>query len=278
MSGRRRRPGAEDDPSKEAGAKERASQAAGAEADGPDGADARLAAEMAVPKTHKKITIRDAASLILVDRQGPSVLMGRRSMKHVFMPGRFVFPGGRVDPTDARVRLARPYDGTTLNKLVAETRSGTTEARARALGAAALRETYEETGVLVGRKDVDLLPTGPAWTGFSDRGIGLDFSVLRFIMRAVTPPGRPRRFDTRFFAVDREAIADIDPSRVGEDAELEEIAWVPLKEARELEIPAVTHIVLDTLAERLADDPSLPPDRPVPYYRFQNKQRARVDL
>lgn len=224
------------------------------------------------------VTVRDAASLIIVDRKGPSVLMGRRSMKHVFMPGRFVFPGGRVDPTDARVRPAAPYDDATLAKLLVATRAGTGEARARALGVAALRETYEETGVLIGRRGAQALPGGPAWTAFADRGIGLDLSVLRFFMRAVTPPGRPRRFDTRFFAVDREAIAEIDPARVGEDAELEEIAWVLLAEARDLDLAAITHVVLDELAARLGEDAALPPGGPVPYYRFIKQARSRIEL
>ncbi|UOM35435.1 NUDIX domain-containing protein [Acuticoccus sp. I52.16.1] len=227
---------------------------------------------------HRRVTIRDAATLILIDREGPSVLMGRRSMRHVFMPGRFVFPGGRVDPTDARVKLEATFDPATLGKLTTAMRSSHGEARARALGAAAIREVYEETGVLVGTKGAATLPNGPAWQAFRDRGIGLDFSALRYVFRAVTPPGRPRRFDTRFFAIPREAIAEIDPTRVGEDAELEEIAWVTLDEARKLELPGITHIVIDSLAERLAAGPDLAAGGDVPFFRMVRGERKMVVL
>ncbi|WP_244935135.1 NUDIX hydrolase [Acuticoccus sediminis] len=236
----------------------------------------RLKRDQAAAKTeaHRRVTIRDAATLILIDSNGPSVLMGRRSMKHVFMPGRFVFPGGRVDPTDSRVRLHTTFDDATLTKLTAQMRSKHSDARARALGAAAIREVYEETGVLVGAKGAETLPTGPAWQPFRDRGIGLDFSALRYVFRAITPPGRPRRFDTRFFAVPREAIAEIDPTRIGEDAELEEIAWVTLDEARTLELPGITHTVIDSLAKRLAESPELPAGGPVPFFRFVRGERT----
>ncbi|ORE96616.1 NUDIX hydrolase [Acuticoccus yangtzensis] len=227
---------------------------------------------------HRKVTIRDAATLILIDPKGPSVLMGRRSMKHVFMPGRYVFPGGRVDPTDSRVRLDAPYDDATLTKLTLQTRAKHGEARARALGAAAIREVYEETGVLVGRQGAETLPDGPAWQAFRDRGVGLDFSRLRFVFRAITPPGRPRRFDTRFFAVPHDAIAEIDPSRVGDDAELEEIAWVTLDDARKLELPGITHTVIDALAKRLKETPELPPGGPVPFFRMVRGERTMVVL
>lgn len=230
--------------------------------------------EAAAKTPHRRVTVRDAATLILIDKSGPSVLMGRRSMKHVFMPGRFVFPGGRVDPSDARVKLERPYEAATEDKLAASIRTRHGEARARALGAAAVREVYEETGVLVGSKGASTLPMGPAWTAFRERGVGLDFSALRYVFRAITPPGRPRRFDTRFFAVPREAIAEIDPTRVGEDAELEEIAWVTLDEARKLELPAITHTVIDSLAERLEQSPDLAPDGPVPFFRMVRGERV----
>ena len=223
------------------------------------------------------IAVRDAASLLVLDRSERTILMGRRSMRHVFMPGRFVFPGGRVDPTDARVHVARPYDPVTLAKLTAGMRSGRGEARAKALGIAALRETYEETGVLIGERGADL-PSGAAFAPFAERGIGLDLSSLRFFMRAITPPGRPRRFDTRFFVVDRACVAEVDESRVGEDAELEEIAWVEIDAARRMELATITLTVLDELVARLDADPSLPADVGVPYYRWQRQGFIRTIL
>jgi len=221
--------------------------------------------------------VRDAASLIVLDRSGPAVLMGRRSARHVFMPNRFVFPGGRVAPAASRVAVATPYHATTAAKLAARTGTRTGEARVRAFGVAAVRETYEETGALVGSPSARF-PEGGDWTAFATRGLGIDLSALRFVLRAVTPPGRPRRFDTRFFVVEREAVADLDPSRVGEDAELEAIRWVPIEEARHMELPTITLTVLDELTARLRGDPALKPDAPVPYYRWMRDRFERILL
>lgn len=220
-------------------------------------------------RSHPPIRVRDAASLILLDRSGPSVLMGRRSARHTFMPNRFVFPGGRVDPHDSRVKVAKPYDPVTRDKLLARMRNGRGDARARALGVAALRETYEETGVLVGEPGGVCPSSADIWQGFGTRSLGLDLSALRFVARAITPPGRPRRFDTRFFVVEREAIADIDPHCVGPDAELEEIAWVAIEEAKTMPLPTITLTVLDELLDRLRADTRLPPDGPVPFYHWR---------
>lgn len=228
-------------------------------------------------RTSPPTKVRDAASLIVLDRSGPAVLMGRRSARHVFMPNLFVFPGGRCDPADSRVAVAGPYDPATAQKLTAGVRAGIGPARARAFGVAAVREAYEETGILLGRPGATP-PAGPDWTAFAARGLGIDLSALRFVLRAVTPPGRPRRFDTRFFVADREAIADVDPTRVGEDAELEEIRWVEIEEAKRMRLPTITLTVLDELTHRLAEDPQLAPDAPVPYYRWTRGRFVRILL
>src|SRR6202035_5410908 len=95
-----------------------------------------------------------AATLILIDRtQGePRVLMGKRHAGHAFMPGKFVFPGGRIEPSDRRMRVAGALPALVEQKLllrVARPSSG----QARALALAAIRETFEETGLLVGTKE-----------------------------------------------------------------------------------------------------------------------------
>lgn len=235
---------------------------------------ARLAAAER-DRTHAPVVVRDAASLIILDRARRAVLMGRRNARAAFFPGAFVFPGGRVDPGDSRVAAA-PYHPVTAQKLVAGMRNGCGEARARALGVAALREAYEETGVLIARPGTP--PTTTGFAAFAARGLALDLSPLRYVLRAITPPGRPRRFDTRFFVVDREAIADTDPTVVGEDGELEAVDWVPLDAARQLRLPTITHTVLDELEARLADDPDLAPDGPVPYYRWRQSTFTREIL
>lgn len=216
---------------------------------------------------HPTLRPRDAATLMVVDRSGaaPKVLMGRRHMRHAFMPGKFVFPGGRVEAFDGRMPVVSglaPVQEERLLKFVR--RPGA--ARARALALAAIRETCEETGLLIGRRS-DTAPEtpDPAWNDFADAGIVPDLSGLSFIARAITPPGRSRRFDARFFVADAENIAHRIDGVIGPDSELDEIVWVPVSEARDLDLPTITQIVVDELGRRLAS--GLDPAQPVPFYR-----------
>src|ERR1700691_1585122 len=151
----------------------------------------------------------DAATLILIDRSAatPKVLVGKRHDKVVFMPGKFVFPGGRVDISDGPVPAADPIPGA-LEANLLKGRPKITPSRARSLAVAAIREACEETGLCLGRKPDGPVPalSGP-WKPFTDAGLLPDPSRLFLIARAITPPGRVRRFDTRFFTADASAIA-----------------------------------------------------------------------
>ena len=102
--------------------------------------------------SHKVIRPKDAATLILVDRSGrvPKVLLGKRHARHKFMPGKFVFPGGGVDPTDKAMAVATALDPQAEMRLMQRFHKGS-PVRARALALAAVRETFEETGLLLGR-------------------------------------------------------------------------------------------------------------------------------
>ena len=108
------------------------------------------------------------------------------------------------------------------------------------------------------------------WNGFAEHGVRPSLESLRFVARAITPPGRVRRFDTRFFAAWREdvavALADGGPTN-----ELEEIVWLPIEDAQQADIPLITKTVLQGLAERLRKDPELAPGGPVPFYRLVGK-------
>lgn len=140
----------------------------------------------------------------------------------------------------------------------------------RALALAAIRETYEEAGVFIGRKSGDAgLRLGTGFEAFAERGIQPDLGGLRMIARAITPPQRPRRFDTRFLAVWADAIADQLPEGHGPSGELEDCAWLTFEEARAKELPMITTKILGDLEERLAADPELTPATPVPYYFFR---------
>src|SRR3954463_5041556 len=179
---------------------------------------------------HPYFRPRDAATLILVDRSGPipKVLVGKRHDKVVFMPGKFVFPGGRVDKSDNRVPVAAPIS----RELEANLMKGSPKtplSRARALAIAAIREACEETGLCLGRKSDGATPRlDGVWKPFSDAGLLPDPSGLFLIARAITPPGRVRRFDTRFFTADASAITHHVPGVIHSEAELVELVWVEL--------------------------------------------------
>lgn len=217
---------------------------------------------------------RDAATLIVVDRAGGRnlVLMGRRHRRHVFMPGKFVFPGGRTDPADGRIPVAAALHPSEAGRL-AGTGARATQARARAIAMSAIRETYEEAGLLIGTRSE--FQTGSAdWRGFADAGVCPSLEALRFVARAITPPGRVRRYDTRFLATWRENVA-VELDDGGPTDELEELVWLPLAEAIEADVPTITRAVLEDLRARLDADPSLTPGMPVPFYRMRGNSFAR---
>ena len=223
---------------------------------------------------NERLRPKDAATLILIDRSGPTfkVLMGRRHNGHAFLPGKFVFPGGRVEVDDRRVPVTGAldaYDEARLMRRVARA----SRLKARAFAVAAIREAFEETGLMIGRK-VDAPPTLPeGWLSFAQAHVQPDIGELHFVARAITPPGRPRRFDTRFFAADALAIAHRIESVVGPDAELVELTWVPMAQAQELGLVAITKLVLIDLAARIAA--GFGHELPVPYYRAVNGRHVR---
>ena len=200
----------------------------------------------------------DAAGLILI-RDGrpsaeggstgdPEVLMGRRHRASGFMPSVYVFPGGRLEASDRRAsgfpealpNLSGGLDAVTQRHLACFAR-------------AAIRETYEETGLLLGQPGV-ALGSGtaskgpPVWQAFTEAGLVPAFSSLTLVARAITPTGSPRRFHTRFFLADGASVQ----GTVRGDGELEDVRWVPLAEVATLPLPAeVTGLVLrEALAHR----------------------------
>jgi 8-oxo-dGTP pyrophosphatase MutT (NUDIX family) len=213
------------------------------------------------------LPIRDAATLILIDRSGPlpQVLLGRRHHAHKFMPGKFVFPGGGVENDDRLMpavgRLDQRDEARLLRQVVRPSR-----ALARSLALAAIRETCEETGLLIGVKNskAPAAPDGP-WTAFAQAHVYPDLASLHFIARAITPPRQTLRFDTRFFAVAASAIAHRVDGITGPDAELVELRWLPIAETAHLDIAQVTRVVLRWLEARIAAGMSH--DLPVPFYR-----------
>lgn len=183
--------------------------------------------------------IRAAATLVLwrATAAGPQVLMGQRGAGAVFMPSKYVFPGGAVDAGDHapegtlsalcrhRLALACPSDAPTP----------------AAIAGAALRELTEETGLR--------LHPGTA-------------PILRLVFRAITPPGRPRRFDARFFLADARHVAGDAEDFSGAEDELSHLHWIGLEAARALDLPFITEVVLAEAAALLAGGP----DDGVPFF------------
>ncbi len=221
---------------------------------------------------------RDAATLLLLDRTGsrPRVLLGKRHHRHAFMPGKFVFPGGRTDPADGRVPAADDLHAAEMAKLTAATTARFTPVRARAVAMSAIRETYEEAGILIGRRQ-DYSARPADWQGFVEHRVAPSLEGLRFVARAITPPGRVRRFDTRFLAAWRDSVA-LELPDGGPTHELEELMWLEFDEAKEADIPLITRTVLEELQKRLATDPDLKPGADVSFYRMRHGRFLRDTL
>jgi 8-oxo-dGTP pyrophosphatase MutT (NUDIX family) len=218
---------------------------------------------------------KDAATLILLDRSGPvpKVLLGKRHHGHKFMPGKFVFPGGGLEPADRRMAVARPLDTRAEASLMRRVQRPS-PSHARALALAAIRETGEETGLLLGaRGNEDIAAATGHWTMFARARVLPDLGAIHFIGRAITPPRRPRRFDARFFTMDASAIAHRIDGIVGPDAELVELVWMPLAQARALDMATVTGVMLQELDARIAA--GLAHDLPVPFYRMDHRHFVR---
>lgn len=198
-----------------------------------------------------KTAIRDAATVIVLrDRaSNPRILMGQRGANAAFMPNKFVFPGGAVDARDATVPLAERVSEPCASRLV----EGSASDISHALAVAAIRELWEETGLVLGKPGTWDGPTPPDWMGFAQTGHVPSASDLQFVFRALTPPGRPRRFDARFFLVDGETIAsDLDDFSAASD-ELSHLQWVALRDARGFDMPFITEVVLAEIQGRVGD-------------------------
>lgn len=216
-----------------------------------------------------KTAVRNAATVIVLrDRlEDPKVLMGQRGSKAAFMPNKFVFPGGAVDPDDAGVPLVRRMPRVCRERLLEES----VDDLSHALATAAIRELWEETGLILGRRGAWADEPPEDWAGFADLGYLPDAHPLQFVFRAVTPPGRPRRFDARFFLVDADEVAnDLDDFSAAQD-ELSHLQWIPVNEVRGFDLPFITEVVLAEVAARARD--LTPPDN-VPF--FNNTEEASL--
>ncbi len=178
---------------------------------------------------------RDAASLVVTRGDGArtKVLLGRRPSNDRFMPNVHVFPGGRVDLADEDAAVTKGLLTPVARRL--ERRAG--PVRARALAVAALRETFEETGLVFGeRRAGSIVP---------------DLSGLDYIGRAITPSLNPIRYHARFLR----ARAENASGRLKSNGELLDLGWYSIDEALGLTIIDVTQAILEQLRMRVHGKP-----------------------
>lgn len=190
----------------------------------------------------KAVRPRDAASLVIVDTSGtePRVLMGRRHAKMKFVPDAFVFPGGKLDPDDLKAVPA--------TALLKAAHFGS-PAIARALAMAAVRETFEETGLILARPGDVGADSGEGWADFRRAKIAPDLAAMSGLARAITPRQSPIRFHARFFAT----TADLLTGTLKGSGELEDLDWYPISVALKLPVIDVTEFVLKEVRTIHAD-------------------------
>ncbi|MBL4740424.1 MAG: NUDIX hydrolase [Sneathiella sp.] len=178
----------------------------------------------------KPVKPRHAASLVLYEKRGTEyyVLMGKRAKGHRFLPDVYVFPGGRVDDEDFDASYSKDLKPDVLTRLSKPGDMG------RALATAAIRETYEETGLIIGNVVHGKLQA--------------DLSPLTYIVRAITPSHNPIRFDARFMMVDAKHAK----GTLGGSGELIDLRWVTLDQALTMQVVDVTEFVLEEVREILA--------------------------
>jgi len=228
----------------------------------------------------KAVRPREAATLIIVRQaKTPKILMGKRAATHKFMPNKFVFPGGRLDLIDQRLNLPHDLPPPVMERLRRETRKSVSDNKLRGLALAAIRETFEETGLIVGTPEGKRPTTRhTGWKQYFDHGVIPPLADIDFIARAITPTYRTRRFDTRFFMVHDEHIFTDPEDTKNASGELLDLHWLTLKQARDLDLPAITRMILDIVEQRLTRPRDEQMRMAAPFIRFARGKSIISDL
>ena len=219
------------------------------------------------------IEVKDAASVILIRNRktNPSVLMGQRGKNAAFMPNKFVFPGGAVDAEDVDVTLAHMINEPCLSRL----KDMSDPALIHSICVAAIRELFEETGQILGVEGTWEGPVPKDWKAFAEGGFLPDASGMQYVFRAITPPGRPRRFDARFFFVDADLLkSNLDDFSAASE-ELSHLQWIPLDQVRQYDLPFITEVVLAEISARVADNA---PPASVPFFKNDDEDSVFLRL
>lgn len=167
------------------------------------------------------------------------VLLGRRDPGARFMPGKYVFPGGRISIEDRRPWCFEP-DGAPASPPLREIKAG---------ARAAIRELYEETGLLIGQKRQGQSVQGNAAraieTAFIHNGVWPELDGAAYIARAITPKQSLIRFNTLFYLVTSDCVQ----GRIRSNGELVEIDWYDVSRCDGLDMADVTRFMLSYVVD-----------------------------
>ena len=191
---------------------------------------------------------RLASTIVLTHgpKDNPKILMGQRAKRHDFMPSVFVFPGGRVDRGDSYAA----YKGELSPRTETILEAAYAPRRARATVLAAIRETYEETGLCLTRDEVPNKSINhPTWSALADLGQSADLDGIEVFGRAITPPHRHKRFDTWFF---HKHIDDKNLPQASDSTELLNVDWFTFDEIEDLKTHRATDMMLIVLKQFLS--------------------------
>lgn len=193
---------------------------------------------------------RIASTIVLTHgpKDNPRILMGQRSSRHDFMPSVYVFPGGRVDRSDSYV----DYEGDLSPRTETIMEAAFTPRKARAVVLASVRETYEETSLLLGEPEENTRNVNhPSWDAFRQAGLKPSLEGIEVFGRAITPPHRHKRFDAWFFLkhLDTPNLPEI-----ADSAELLNVGWFTFEQIWELELQRATQMMLKVLQQYMAYD------------------------
>lgn len=212
---------------------------------------------------------RLASTIVLYrgTRDNPKILMGQRAKAHDFMPSVYVFPGGRVDRADSFA----PHSGQITARTQRLLETYYSPARSRAIILAAIRETFEETGLCLTQNAQGPIKNinHPTWDILRQKKLLADMSDIEVFGRAVTPPYRPKRFDTWFLLrhVDDTTLS----GQMSDSRELLNLDWYDWKQIKALKTARATDMMLQVLKDYLKH--AKPPNK-VFYSRWQRNKFA----
>ena len=194
--------------------------------------------------------------------------MGRRPPKQKFMPNIYVFPGGAVEKEDENVEYLKDFSKLELRALS----HNCSLKRARAIGLAAIRETYEETGLLIGDSNNTFIKPQPqSWDKFVKNKIKPRLDILNYIARAVTPKGQNKRFNARFFLCD----ANFSYGSIEQNEELLDIDWYSIENIVEkLTLAQVTMLVVEKAIMYLENNTKSSAKVTIPTYSRRKGKRV----